>query len=159
MQTTLDKKSKVTSIIFLVSIIAITVFLFCLTFYMASYSIFSVKGFDDIESVDINDYTSIEDGEYYVFVYNTESEKHKQLVDFVIQYAEHERTNFSAKNIYILNYKENLDITGKGHMDVGTAETTIKKSIPALLLIKDGKISETKTTVSTIKTTLYNEME
>lgn len=159
MQTTLDKKSKVTSIIFLVSIIAITVLLFCFTFYMVSCSPFSVKEFDKIDSVNIDNYTSIEDGEYYVFVYNTESEKHEQLVDFVIQYAEHERTDFSAKNIYILNYKENLDITGKGHMDVGTAETTIKKSIPALLLIKDGKISETKTTVSTIKTTLYNEME
>lgn len=159
MQTTLDKKSRVTSIIFLVSIITVTVLLFCFTFYMVSCSPFAVKEFDDIHKVDIDDYTSIEDGEYYVFVYNTESEKHEQLVDFVIQYAEYERTNFSAKNIYILNYEDNKDITGKGHMDIGTAETTIKKSIPALLLIKDGKISETKTTVSTIKTTLYNEME
>ena len=159
MQTTLDKKSRVTSIIFLVSIITVTVLLFCFTFYMVSCFPFAVKEFDEIEIVDINNYTEIEDGEYYVFVYNTESEKHEQLVDFVIQYAEYARTNFSAKNIYVLDYKQNLDITGKGHMDVGTAETTIKKSIPALLLIKDGKISETKTTVSTIKTVLYNEME
>ena len=53
MQTTLDKKSRVTSIIFLVSIITVTVLLFCFTFYMVSCSPFAVKEFDEIEIVEV----------------------------------------------------------------------------------------------------------
>ena len=158
MQTTMDKKSKITSIIFIVSILTITVLLFGFTFYMISCSPLAVKEFDDVESVSIEDYKQKGD-EYYVFVYNKNSYKHELLDEMVAEYAEYVRTTPGAKSIYILDYSTNKDIINHEHMDITNTESSIERNIPALLLIKDGKISETKTTVSTIKTALYELMD
>lgn len=157
MQSTMNKKTKITSVIFIVAILTITVALFIFTFIYASCSPLAIDEFEDITSVEIKDYKEKGD-EYYVFVYNEDSPKHQELVDMVIEYAEYARVTPGAKAIYILDYKMNKDITNHEHMDITQTETSFEKNIPALLFIHEGKIDETKTTVSTIKQVLYDLM-
>lgn len=159
MQTTIEKKSIVTSIIFIVFIAVITLFIIAFTVYASDCSPFNIDSFEEIKEVSIDDYKEQDEAEYFVFVYNTESDKHAELVEMVLEFANENRFFWSKKQIYILNYNMNKDIISKDHMNITNTETSIKNNIPALLLIKDGKISETKTTVSTIKTALYNNMD
>lgn len=158
MQSTLNKKAKVTSIIFIIYIILITILAIGFVFFM-SCNVVAIDNFDEIKTVDINDYREQGSDEYYVLVYNNGTYKDELLEEIVVDYAEYARTSYSARAIYVLDYSTNKDIISKDHMDITNSESSIEKNIPALLLIKDGKISETKTTVSTIKTVLYNEIK
>lgn len=152
-------KSNLSGIIFLVAILAITLFLVIFVFINVGKP-FVVKDFSDMKQATVENYKTIDKkhDEYYVLVYNFNSEKDAEIEEVVLAYANYARTTSEAKPIYAVNYQENKAITNSNNLNITDANLSSK--LPTLVLIKKGTVSssDTASTVSKINQTLVNAM-
>lgn len=151
-----NKKAKISGIIFLIAIIAITIFLVVFTFITVGKP-FVIHDFEEMEQATVEDYKELGTEDYYVIVYNEDSYKHDLIKEVVIEYANYARTTESAIKIYAMNYQENLDICNSNHLNISSK---IDTNIPTLIKISNNSIvsADTKITVSTINETLVKAM-
>lgn len=151
------KKSNVSGIIFLVGLITITLFIVIFTVITVGKP-FVIDKVEDIKDVTVENYKTANktQKEYYVYVYNKASFKDEMLKDIILEYANYARTNSDALPIYVMNYQTNTSITNSGNLNISSSN--IETYIPALVYIKNGSISSTQKTVSTIKNTLVQAM-
>lgn len=158
MSDIINKKQKVSGIIFLIAIIAITLFLVIYTFVTVGKP-FVINDFSDMNQATVEDYKELEDDEYYIIIYNEDSYKHELIKEVVIEYANYARVTAGAKKIYAMNYKENLDISNENHLAI--AEKNLESNIPTLIKISNNAVvsADTKTTVSTINDVLVKLMK
>ncbi len=156
---TKSNKSNLTNIIFLVTILAITIFLVVFVFITIGKP-FVIKDFDDIKTVSVDNYKTCDKkhSEYYVLVYNFDENKDEQIKEIVLAYANFARTTADAKPIYILDYKKNHAIVNANNLNITSANLSSK--LPALVLVKDGAVSssDTKNSISTINQALTTAM-
>ena len=143
-----NKKAKISGIIFLIAIIAITIFLVVFTFITVGKP-FVIHDFEEMEQATVEDYKEL--------VYNEDSYKHDLIKEVVIEYANYARTTESAIKIYAMNYQENLDICNSNHLNISSK---IDTNITTLIKISNNSIvsADTKITVSTINETLVKAM-
>lgn len=157
MSDIINKKAKVSGIIFLGAIIAITLFLAIFTFVTIGKP-FVISNFEDMKQVTVQNYKEQSEDDYYIIIYNEDSYKHELIEEAVIEYANYARTTSSAPKIYAMNYKTNLDISNANHLNI--AEKNLDSNIPTLIKISKNAVvsSDTKTTVSTINDTIVKLM-
>lgn len=152
------KKSNLSGIIFLVAIAVITVILVVFVFISVGKP-FVIKEFSDIKEVTIDNYKTVKkDSEYYVLVYNNDENKDKLIEEVVMAYANYARTTSDAKQIYVLNYQTNKEITNSENLNINSS--SLDSKLPTLVLIKNGSVSssDTKNTISTINQALTSAM-
>lgn len=144
-------QKNVNSVIFLSVIITITVFLLVFTIVLIGKP-FTVNSYKNMHEVNIDNYKTQEEAEYYVYVYYQESEKDEILFPIIKEYANFVRFKKNKKKIYVLNYgeEENKQIINSQNLNI----TDTKKHIPALVLIKNGSVSTKYRTVTDISNTL-----
>ncbi len=155
MSNIVKNKNKVSGIIFLIALIAITLFLVVFTFITIGKP-FVVKDFDDIKEATVENYKELDDKDYYVIIYDEQSYKNDLIKEVVIEYANYARTTEKALKIYAMNYRENLDITNANHLNI----TNIDKDVPTLIKISNKTVSssDTKKKVSEIQEVLVQAM-
>lgn len=157
MSNIVEKKAKISGIIFLIAIIAITLFLAIFTFISIGKP-FVIKNLDDMNHATVSDYKELEEEDYYIFIYNENSYKHDLVLEYVIEYANYARTSNNATKIYVMNYLENLDISNSNHLNI--SEKNLETNIPTLIKISKNAVvsADTKTTVSAINDALVKAM-
>lgn len=152
-------KSNLSGVIFLTTVLAITVFLIVFVFITVGKP-FVIKEFDDIKQATVENYKTIDKkhDEYFVLVYNNDETKDAEIEEIVLAYANYARTTSDAKPIYVIDYKTNLSIISKDHLNI--KESDLNTKLPALMLVKKGSVSSTDTqsTVSKINQTLTKAM-
>lgn len=157
MSNIVDKKAKVSGIIFLVAIIAITLFLVIFTFINIGKP-FVIKDFDDMKQATVSDYKELDESEYYIIIYDETSYKHELIEEVVIEYANYARTSENAIQIYAMNYRLNLDISNSNHLNI--SEANLNSQIPTLIKVSNNSVvtADTKNTVSNICDALVKAM-
>ena len=157
MSKILKKKALISSIIFIVALVAITVFLIIFTVNKVGKNNV-ISEFSDMKQATVENYKELKKTDYYVIIYDETSYKNELIKEIVIEYAEYVRTSGNGTPIYAMNYRENLDISNSNHLNF--SETSLANSIPTLIKISGGAVvtAETKTTVSAICEVLTGEM-
>ncbi len=155
-----NKVSNFSGIIFLVAIIAITIFLAIFIFINVGKPV-TIKDVTKMKHVTVENYKNYDTKhkEYYVYLYNTKSSKDAELKEVILEYANYARTHSDALPIYVMDYndKQNEKITDSSNLNF-SSDTAKERSIPTLIKISSGSKKDTKTTVSTIKTELFQAM-
>lgn len=155
-----NKVSNFSGIIFLIALIAITLFL-CIFIFISVGKPFVIKDVKKMQHVTVENYKTYDKKhtEYYVYLYNTKSSKDAELKDVILEYANYARTNSDALPIYVMDYndKQNEKITDSSNLNF-SSDTSKERQIPTLIKISNGSKNDTKTTVSTIKTELFQAM-
>ncbi|MDY4052891.1 MAG: hypothetical protein SOY80_06065 [Bacilli bacterium] len=159
MSSKTQKQSNFSNIIFVTALAVITIFLAVFMFIMIGKP-FVVKEYSDIKQLTVENYKTYDKKhtEYYVIVYNRNSEKDSEIKDIVIEYANYARTNSDALPIYAIDYVKNNGIADSSNLNISSSNLDTK--LPALIRIKNGSVSssDTKNTVSTIKQELVSAM-
>lgn len=159
MSSKTQKQSNFSNIIFVTALAVITIFLAVFMFIMIGKP-FVVKEYSDIKQLTVENYKTYDKKhtEYYVIVYNRNSEKYSEIKDIVIEYANYARTNSDALPIYAIDYVKNNGIADSSNLNISSSNLDTK--LPALIRIKNGSVSssDTKNTVSTIKQELVSAM-
>ena len=159
MSSKAQKQSNFSNIIFVIALAVITIFLAVFMFIMIGKP-FVVKEYSDIKQLTVENYKTYDKKhtEYYVIVYNRNSEKDNEIKDIVIEYANYARTNSDALPIYAIDYVNNNVIADSSNLNISSSNLDTK--LPALIRIKNGSVSssDTKNTVSTIKQELVSAM-
>ena len=154
-----NKVSNFSGIIFLIALIAITLFL-CVFVFISIGKPFVIKDVKKMQHVTVENYKTYDKKhtEYYVIVYNRNSEKDNEIKDIVIEYANYARTNSDALPIYAIDYVKNNGIADSSNLNISSSNLDTK--LPALIRIKNGSVSssDTKNTISTIKQELVSAM-
>lgn len=152
--TKVKQKSNFKGIIFLASIIVITLFLLIFTFISIGKP-FVIKDISDIKHVTVENYKTFDKKheDYYVYVYNSNNVKCDDLESTILEYANYVRTNSEAVPIYVLDYNKNPDIINSSNLNYSSTD-----KLPTLITICNGSKESTKNTVSTIKTELFDQM-
>ena len=155
-----NKVSNFSGIIFLIALIAITLLL-CVYVFIRICKTFVIKYVKKMHHVTVENYKTYckKHTEYYVYLYNTKSSKDAELKDVILEYANYARTNSDALPIYVMDYndKQNEKITDSSNLNF-SSDTSKERQIPTLIKISNGSKNDTKTTVSTIKTELFQAM-
>lgn len=115
---------------------AVTVFILLFGILTAG-SLFRPTSYEKLKQVDYSTYKAKE-GEYYVFIYNEESERNDWYENIVLEYAAYARAHGSARPIYGYNYTKSGNSNIASDLSVTSSVAT---SIPGLILIKDGKVN------------------
>lgn len=121
---------------------------------------FEIKTFDKIDSVTVEEYKTINKNkeEYLVLVYNSNNQLDERLEECVIEYAEYARTHKDAKDIYVIDYKENKSIINSSNFNISTLN--LETSVPCIGTIsQSGTITDKKTTISDICNLLEDYMQ
>ncbi|MDD7314317.1 MAG: hypothetical protein PUH11_01155 [Bacilli bacterium] len=159
MSSKTQKQSNFSNIIFVTALAVITIFLAVFMFIMIGKP-FVVKEYSDIKQLTVENYKTYDKKhtEYYVIVYNRNSEKDSEIKDIVIEYANYARTNSDALPIYAIDYVKNNGIADSSNLNISSSNLDTK--LPALIRIKNGSVSssDTKNTISTIKQELVSAM-
>lgn len=159
MSSKTQKQSNFSNIIFVTALAVITIFLAVFMFIMIGKP-FVVKEYSDLKQLTVENYKTYDKKhtEYYVIVYNRNSEKDSEIKDIVIEYANYARTNSDALPIYAIDYVKNNGIADSSNLNISSSNLDTK--LPALIRIKNGSVSssDTKNTVSTIKQELVSAM-
>lgn len=159
MSSKTQKQSNFSNIIFITALAVITIFLAVFMFIMIGKP-FVVKEYSDIKQLTVENYKTYDKKhtEYYVIVYNRNSEKDSEIKDIVIEYANYARTNSDALPIYAIDYVKNNGIADSSNLNISSSNLDTK--LPALIRIKNGSVSssDTKNTISTIKQELVSAM-
>lgn len=153
--TKVNKNSNFKGIIFLVAIIAITLFLAIFTFVSIGKP-FVIKDVAKIKHVTVENYKTFDTKheDYYVYVYSSKNTKCDELEETIIEYANYARTNSDAYPIYVMDYDKNPDIINSDNLNYTSTD-----KLPALITICNGEKEGTPlNTVSTIKTELFKQM-
>ena len=159
MSSKAQKQSNFSNIIFVIALAVITIFLAVFMFIMIGKP-FVVKEYSDIKQLTVENYKTYDKKhtEYYVIVYNRNSEKDNEIKDIVIEYANYARTNSDALPIYAIDYVKNNGIADSSNLNISSSNLDTK--LPALIRIKNSSVSssDTKNTISTIKQELVSAM-
>ncbi|MCI6508622.1 MAG: hypothetical protein MR465_03500 [Bacilli bacterium] len=159
MSSKTQKQSNFSNIIFVTALAVITIFLAVFMFIMIGKP-FVVKEYSDLKQLTVENYKTYDKKhtEYYVIVYNRNSEKDSEIKDIVIEYANYARTNSDALPIYAIDYVKNNGIADSSNLNISSSNLDTK--LPALIRIKNGSVSssDTKNTISTIKQELVSAM-
>lgn len=159
MSSKAQKQSNFSNIIFIIAVAVITIFLAVFMFIMIGKP-FVVKDYSDIKQLTVENYKTYDKKhtEYYVIVYNRNTDKDEEIKDIVIEYANYVRTNSDALPIYAIDYVKNNSITDSSNLNISSSNLDTK--LPALIRIKNGSVSssDTKNTISTIKQELVSAM-
>ena len=159
MSSKTQKQSNFSNIIFITALAVITIFLAVFMFIMIGKP-FVVKEYSDIKQLTVENYKTYDKKhtEYYVIVYNRNSEKDSEIKDIIIEYANYARTNSDALPIYAIDYVKNNGIADSSNLNISSSNLDTK--LPALIRIKNGSVSssDTKNTISTIKQELVSAM-
>ena len=159
MSSKTQKQSNFSNIIFVTALAVITIFLAVFMFIMIGKP-FVVKEYSDIKQLTVENYKTYDKKhtEYYVIVYNRNSEKDNEIKDIVIEYANYARTNSDALPIYAIDCVKNNGIADSSNLNISSSNLDTK--LPALIRIKNGSVSssDTKNTISTIKQELVSAM-
>ena len=155
-----NRVSNFSGIVFLLAIIALTLFL-CIFIFINVGKPFVIKNISKMKHVTVENYKTYDKKhtEYYVYLYNVKSSKDAELKDVILEYANYARTTSDALPIYVMDYNDakNEAITDSSNLNF-SSDTSKERQIPTLIKISNGSKSDTKTTVSTIKTELFQAM-
>lgn len=157
MSQILKKKAIISSVIFIVAIVAITAFLIIFSIIKIGKGSV-IKDFSDMKQATVENYKELKKTDYYIIIYDEDSYKHELIKEIVIEYANYVRTTGNATPIYAMDYNENLDISNSNHLNF--SQTELANKIPTLIKVSNGAVvsADTKTTVSTINQVLTTEM-
>ena len=148
MSSKAQKQSNFSNIIFVIALAVITIFLAVFMFIMIGKP-FVVKEYSDIKQLTVENYKTYDKKhtEYYVIVYNRNSEKDNEIKDIVIEYANYARTNSDSLPIYAIDYVKNNGIADSSNLNISSSNLDTK--LPALIRIKNGSVSssDTKNTI------------
>lgn len=155
--TKTNKKSNFTGIVFLGAIIVITLFLAIFIFITIGKP-FVIDNIKEIEHVTVENYKTYDTKheDYYVYVYNKNSDKYNELELTILEYANFARLNSDALPIYAMDYSLNPDIINSSNLNY--TASSVNDNLPTLIRICHGEKEATQKTLSTIKTELFEQM-
>jgi hypothetical protein len=156
-----NKKTKrnldINKIIFIAAM-AILTLIFVIMLLKITTQLFNVRSVEKMDQVTAQDYKSkgtTKVTSYYVFFYNTASDKQEMMDSVLLEYANYAKTHSDARPIYVMDYtsKTNSSVL----TDLGYS-TTADSYLPGMALINSGSISTKYKTVSEVCNELTSQM-
>lgn len=119
---------------------------------------FTVKSFDKIAHVTIENYKTKNSNKeaYFVLLYDS-NEDNTTLEECVLEYVEYARNHNNAPKLYIIDYRDDKNITNSSNFNI--SDLNIETQIPCLATIStSGSLTNKKTSVSDICNLLEDYM-
>lgn len=119
---------------------------------------FTIKSFDKIEHLTIENYKKQEGNEakYFVLLYDS-NEDNKMLEECVLDYVEYARTHKEAPKLYVVDYREYPAITNSDNFNISALN--LETQVPCLGTVDtSGSLTVSQKTVSTICNLLEDYM-
>ena len=120
---------------------------------------YEARSLEDIKTVNVDNYKTMNknESEYFVLLYNSESDVQEYVVECVLEYVEYARNNDKAPKIYVIDYNKDKTIINSDNFNISAANLTTQ--LPCLATIStSGSVTNKKTTGSDICNTLEDYM-
>ena len=123
--------------------------------------LFQPFGYHNLDSLKEIEATTIvvqkpqNNSQYFVFIYEEGNDETEMVAEKIVEYAKYANNNKDAKQIYVVKKTSDNVNTILSYLSASFDKTN---GFPCLLTISSGSVSQTKSTVSTILTTLDTEM-
>ena len=115
----------------------------------------NLDGLKEIEATTIVVQKPQNNSQYFVFIYEEGNDETEMVAEKIVEYAKYANNNKDAKQIYVVKKTSDNVNTILSYLSASFEE---ENGFPCLLTISSGSVSQTKSTVSTILTTLDTEM-
>lgn len=120
---------------------------------------YQANKFEDIKSVKVENYKTMNgnEKEYFVLLYNSKKDVPSYIEECVLEYVEHTRNNSDAPKLYIIDYNDDKTITNSSNFNI--AAGNLETQLPCLATIStSGSVTNKKTNGSDICNLLEDYM-
>lgn len=120
---------------------------------------YEAKSLDDIKTVNVDNYKTMNknESEYFVLLFDSKKDVPEHVVECVLEYAEYARNNNKAPKLYVIDYNDDKTIINSDNFNI--AAGNLNTQLPCLATIStSGSVTNKKTTGSDICNLLEDYM-
>jgi predicted Zn-dependent protease len=120
---------------------------------------YEARSLEEIKTVNINNYKTMNknEKEYFVLLFDSKKETPEYVVECVLEYVEYARNNGDAPKLYVIDYNDDRTITNSENFNISSGSLTTQ--IPCLATIStSGSVTNKKTNSSDICNLLEDYM-